>query len=179
MRLRSSRIVEIVKTLAITALLYLGIQATVSPRVVDGQSMEPTLHNQEWIMLDKVSYMFHAPQRGDVIVFKYPFNPTQDYIKRIIGVPGDHVVVGNGHVYVNGQQLSERYIAAAPNYTDSVTVPQGFLYVLGDNRDNSSDSHVWGLLPRANVEGRAMFSYWPIPDLTFLHQPSYVGLSHS
>jgi signal peptidase I len=175
--MRRSVLFEIAQTLAVTALIYLGVHSAVSPRIVDGQSMEPTLHNNEWVMLDKISYLFHDPERGDVIVFKYPRDPSVDYIKRVIGVPGDHVVVNGGHVYVNGHILSENYIADPPNYADEQTVPKGYLYVLGDNRDNSGDSHEWGLLPRANVEGRAMFSYWPLPDLTMLHDPHYAGLN--
>ena len=133
------------------------------------------VHNDEWVMLDKLSYMLHSPQRGDIIVFKYPKDPTQDYIKRVIGVAGDHVVVDNGHVYVNGRQLSESYIADPPDYSEAqcnycdVQVPKGYLYVLGDNRDNSSDSHVWGFVPLGNVIGKAMFAYWPMPDVTLLH----------
>jgi signal peptidase I len=169
-------ILELLQTVAITAILFLGVHAMVAPRIVQGQSMEPTLHNNEWVMLDRLSYWFHGPERGDIVVFKYPNDPSLDYIKRVIGLPGDHVVVRDGHVYVNGHQLNEPYIAAPPDYTDDRVVPKGFLYVLGDNRDNSSDSHEWGLLPRANVEGRAWFTYWPAPDVTFLHQPSYPGV---
>ena len=175
MRASGRAIKELAQVAIVTALIYLGIHATISPRIVDGQSMEPTLHNDEWVMLDKVSYMLHSPQRGDIIVFKYPKDPTQDYIKRVIGVAGDHVVVADGHVYVNGRQLSESYIADPPDYAQSqcsycdVYVPKGYLYVLGDNRDNSSDSHIWGFVPLSNVEGRAMFAYWPVPAITVLH----------
>jgi signal peptidase I len=175
--MRGSRkaIKELLQIAIVTVLIYVGVHATISPRIVDGQSMEPTLHNNEWVMLDKVSYMLHSPQRGDIIVFKYPQNPTQDYIKRVIGVAGDHVLVADGHVYVNGRQLSESYIADPPDYSQAqcsycdVVVPKGYLYVLGDNRDNSSDSHVWGFVPLGNVVGRAMFAYWPMPDITLLH----------
>jgi signal peptidase I len=138
--------------------------------------MEPTLHNHEYILVEKVSYWFRSPERGDIVVFRYPGDPSEDYIKRVIGLPGDHVVVHDGHVFVNGHQLTEPYIAAPPDYTDDRVVAKGDLYVLGDNRDNSSDSHEWGLLPRANIIGRAWVAYWPIPDLTFLHQPSYPGV---
>ncbi len=175
MRLSAKAIKELVQIAIVTTLIYLGVHSTISPRIVDGQSMEPTLHNNEWVMLDKVSYMLHSPQRGDIIVFKFPKDPSQDYIKRVIGIAGDHVVVSGGHVYVNGRQLSETYIANPPDYAQSqcsfcdVRVPKGYLYVLGDNRDNSSDSHVWGFVPISNVEGRAMFAYWPVPDVTLLH----------
>ena len=144
--------------------------------------MEPTFHNGEYILVDKLSYRFHSPGRGDVIVFEYPQDPSLDYIKRVIGLPGDHVVIQNDHVYVDNVQLNEPYIAAEPDYSTSgcsycnVEVPKGDLFVLGDNRNNSSDSHVWGLLPIKNVIGRAMLAYWPPPDITLEHQPSYPGL---
>ncbi len=168
--------IDIVATILFTVIVYLGVHAAVEPRIVLGQSMEPTLHTNEYVMLDKVSYLFRAPERGDIIVFHYPYAPKDDYIKRVIGLPGDHVQVYGGHVYINGHMLVEPYIADAPDYTDDKVVPKGFLYVLGDNRDNSSDSHEWGLLPRANVVGRAMFSYWPLSELSFFHQPSYPGV---
>jgi signal peptidase I len=171
-----SAIVEIIETLAITLLLFFAARASVQPFTVQGQSMEPTLHNHEYILVEKVSYWFRSPERGDIVVFKYPGDPSVDYIKRVIGLPGDHVVVQSAHVYVNGHQLTEPYIAAPPDYTDNKTVPKGYLYVLGDNRQNSSDSHAWGLLPRGNIIGRAMVSYWPLSDLSFLHQPSYSGV---
>ncbi|HWE64039.1 MAG TPA: signal peptidase I [Chloroflexota bacterium] len=169
--------VELIETLAITVILFLIARASLQPFTVQGQSMEPTLHNHEFILVEKVTYWFHGPQRGDIVVFKYPDDPTQDYIKRVIGLPGDHVVIQNGGVYVNGARLSEKYIAAPPDYAGctycDVVVPKGDLYVLGDNRDNSSDSHEWGLLPRGNVIGRAILAYWPLPDLTILQDPNY------
>jgi signal peptidase I len=169
-------VVEWVSTIAITVLLYLALHAAVEPRIVLGQSMEPTLHTGEYVLLDKLSYHFHQPERGDIVVFKYPYAPNDDYIKRVIGLPGDHVVVQDGHVYVNGHQLVERYIANAPNYTDDKVVPKGDLYVLGDDRDNSSDSHIWGLLPQRDLIGRALFVYWPLPDLSWLPRPSFPGV---
>lgn len=169
-------VMEVLQTIVIGAILFFGVRAAVVPRIVLGQSMEPTLHNNEWVLLEKVSYWLHGPERGDVVVFKFPGDPSEDYIKRVIGLPGDHVSVRDGHVYVNNHQLSEKYIAAAPDYTDDKVVPKGDLYVLGDNRDNSSDSHEWGLLPEKNIVGKAWFSYWPLPDLSFLHGPSYPGV---
>lgn len=172
--------VELIETLAITVILFLIARASLQPFTVQGQSMEPTLHNHEFILVEKVSYWFESPQRGDIVVFKYPDDPTQDYIKRVIGLPGDHVVIQNGGVYVNGTRLTEKYIAAPPDYAGctycDVVVPKGDLFVLGDNRDNSSDSHEWGLLPRGNVIGRAVLAYWPLPDLTLLRDPSYANV---
>jgi signal peptidase I len=166
-------IVDLVITVVVTLLLFLGLHAAVEPRQVLGESMQPTLHNGEYVMLDKISYDFGSPQRGDIIVFKYPYAPNEDYIKRVIGLPGDHVVIKNGVVSVNGVALKEPYTADPPDYTYNAVVPQGDLFVLGDNRDNSSDSHIWGMLPRSDVIGRAIFSYWPLNELTFLPDPSY------
>ena len=180
-RKRRSALVELVETLAITLVLFLAARASLQPFTVQGQSMEPTLHNHEYILVEKVTYWLHAPQRGDVVVFRYPGDPSVDYIKRVIGLPGDHVQIHDGGVYVNGHRLTEKYIAAPPDYSGctycDVTVPKNDLFVLGDNRDNSSDSHEWGLLPRGNVVGRAWISYWPLPDLSILSEPSYPKLT--
>jgi signal peptidase I len=172
----------LIETIFITVALFLAARFSLQPFTVDGQSMEPTFHTGEYILVDKLSYRFHSPERGDVIVFKYPQNTSEDYIKRVIGLPGDHVVIRNQHVYVNNVQLNEPYIAAEPDYTMSqcnycdVQVPKKNLFVLGDNRNNSSDSHEWGFVPYGDIIGRAWLSYWPIPDITLMHQPSYVGL---
>jgi signal peptidase I len=169
-----------VETIIITLVLFFAARASLQPFTVQGQSMEPTLHNGEYILVEKVSYWFRSPERGDIVVFKFPENPSEDYIKRVIGLPGDHVLIQNAHVYVNGLALKEPYVAAPPDYSGctycNVVVPRGDLFVLGDNRDNSSDSHEWGLLPRGNVIGRAWISYLPIPDINILGHPSYPGL---
>jgi signal peptidase I len=169
-----------VETIIITLVLFFAARASLQPFTVQGQSMEPTLHNGEYILVEKVSYWFRSPERGDIVVFKFPENPSEDYIKRVIGLPGDHVLIQNAHVSVNGHVLGEPYVAAPPDYSGctycDVVVPKGDLFVLGDNRDNSSDSHEWGLLPRGNVIGRAWISYLPIPDITILGHPSYPGL---
>jgi signal peptidase I len=177
-----SAFVEIVETLIITLALFVAARWSLQPFTVEGQSMEPTFHNGEYILVDKVTYRLRSPERGDVVVFVYPGDPSLDYIKRIIGVPGDHVTIRNHQVYVNSVPISEPYIAAEPDYAGGscnycdVRVPTGDFYVMGDNRNNSSDSHEWGLLPRQNIIGRAWLSYWPLPDLTLMHQPSYPGL---
>jgi signal peptidase I len=102
-------------------------------------------------------------QRGDIIVFHFPMDPKQELIKRVIGLPGDRVEVAGGVVYVNGLPLEEPYIAAPPAYTSQWDVPEGRLFVLGDNRNDSSDSHSWGFLPYENVVGKAVLIYWPPP----------------
>lgn len=154
-------LLDIVETVVLSAILFLGINA-VSARIrVDGFSMEPTLHNGEFVIVNKLAYQFGEPKHGDVIVFRYPRDPDQEYIKRVIGLPGDRVRIINGQVYVNDELIDEPYIAAAPRYQSEWSVPKDALFVLGDNRNNSSDSHNWGPVPMEYVIGRALFVYWP------------------
>jgi signal peptidase I len=154
---------DIIETLVLAVILFIGINA-VSARVrVDGFSMRPTLEDGEFVLVSKLNYQFGAVERGDIIVFHYPMDPEQELIKRVIGLAGDHIRVGEGTVTVNGQILDEPYIAAAPMYFGEWDVPDGQLFVLGDNRNDSSDSHSWGLLPAKNIVGKAVMIYWPPP----------------
>jgi signal peptidase I len=154
---------DIIETLALAGILFLGINA-VSARVrVDGFSMIPTLQDGEFVLVSKVNYKFGDVERGDIVVFHFPMDPEQELIKRVMGLPGDTIVVQNGQVSVNGQILNEPYIAAAPAYSGEWTVPEGQLFVLGDNRNDSSDSHSWGYLPLEKVVGKAVVIYWPPP----------------
>jgi signal peptidase I len=154
---------DIIETLALAALLFLGINA-ISARVrVDGFSMLPTLEDGEFVLVSKINYQLGNVERGDIIVFHFPIDPEQELIKRVIGLPGDVVSVQNGAVAVNGQSLEETYIAAAPAYSGEWVVPDGHLFVLGDNRNDSSDSHSWGYLPFDKVVGKAVIIYWPPP----------------
>ncbi|MEW6716560.1 MAG: signal peptidase I [Chloroflexota bacterium] len=153
---------DVLETLLLSLLLFLSVNV-VSARIrVDGYSMEPTLHDGEFILVSKLSYLLGEPQRGDIVVFHYPGNPKQDYIKRVIGLPGDDISIAHGTVQVNSMVLSEDYIAAPPHYEGVWTVPADTLFVLGDNRNNSSDSHSWGPLPMDYIVGRAVFIYWPL-----------------
>jgi signal peptidase I len=127
--------------------------------------MEPTLHNGEFVIVNRLGYRFGLPQHGDVIVFHFPRDPDQEYIKRVIGLPGDQVSVADGKVYLNDQPLDEPYIYAHPSYHGTWEVPDGQLFVLGDNRNNSSDSHDWGMVPLDYVIGKAIFVYWPLANL--------------
>ena len=157
---------EIIETLTLTLLMFLVIRFAVQNFRVDGMSMEPTLHDQEYILVNKAAYVFHAPQRGDVIVFEYPLDPQIDYIKRIIAIPGDVISVVGEKVTVDGVTLREPYVNPsdpfnpfAPIYNK--VIPANDYFVMGDNRGNSSDSRQWGLVPRQNIIGRATFVYWP------------------
>jgi signal peptidase I len=154
-------VLDILETLILAVVLYFGINA-VSARVrVDGFSMRPTLQDGEYILVNKLAYKTGEPHRGDIVVFIFPVNPQEDLIKRVIGLPGETVSVHNGVVSVNGVALKEPYIASPPAYDGDWVVPQGQLFVLGDNRNDSRDSHQWGLLPVENVIGRAVLIYWP------------------
>lgn len=154
---------DIIETLVLAVVLFIGINS-VSARVrVDGFSMRPTLEDGEFVLVNKMSYRFGAVQRGDIIVFHFPLNPKEELIKRVIGLPGDRVSVQNHQVYINGQMLNEPYIAQAPIYSGEWTILDGQLFVMGDNRNNSNDSKDWGLLPAENVVGKAILIYWPPP----------------
>jgi len=155
--------IDILETIILAVLLYFGINA-ISARVrVDGFSMVPTLQDGEYILVSKLSYKMGTPARGDIIVFALPTDQRQDLIKRVIGLPGETISIHDGIVKVNGIPLTEPYIAQQPLYNDERTVPDGQLYVLGDNRNDSKDSHQWGLLPMENVIGKAILIYWPPP----------------
>jgi signal peptidase I len=106
-----------------------------------------------------------VPARGDIIVFHYPRDPSQEFIKRVVGLPGDQVNITDGHIYVNGQRLEEPYISISPNYLGNWSVLENQLFVLGDNRNNSLDSHNWGTVPMDYVIGKALFIYWPLSTL--------------
>ncbi len=155
---------DILETIILAVVLYFGINA-VSARVrVDGFSMRPTLQDGEYILVNKLAYKTGEPTRGDIIVFIFPVNPQEDLIKRVIGLPGETVSVHNGVVKVNGAPLTEPYIASPPAYDGDWVVPENQLFVLGDNRNDSRDSHQWRFLPIENVIGKAVLIYWPPPE---------------
>lgn len=160
---------EIAETIFLTLLMFLIIRFAIQNFNIDGTSMEPSLHNSELVLVDKWSYLFHAPERGDIVVFHAPPEPAQDYVKRIIGLPGDVITVHGTTVIVDGVSLKETYVAArdqgVPQGARTITnevVPPNQYFVLGDNRAVSSDSRIWGFVPRKNVIGRTAFVYWPL-----------------
>lgn len=176
---RGTRLVrEILEVAILTLLLFVVVHLVVQNYRVDGPSMTPTLLNQEYILVDKVQYVFSTPQRGDVIVFAYPLDPSQDYVKRVIGVPGDTVKVdGDGTVTVDGTVISEPYINdptfLCPNElgdpgTRSWLIGANQYFVLGDNRGDSSDSRCWGPVPSKNIIGKAALVYWPFNQARLL-----------
>lgn len=164
------RIRENVQIIAIALALALFIRAFVAePRYIPSDSMLPTLQVGDRLVVEKISYHFHPPVKGDIVVFDPPqqlqvqgYAKNQAFIKRVIGTPGQTIAIHNGKVYLNNQPLKESYIAEPPNYQmDAVKVPENHLFVMGDNRNNSNDSHVWGFLPKQNVIGHASYRFWP------------------
>jgi len=154
---------DIFETLLLAVILFVGINA-ISARVrVDGDSMKPTLENGEFVLVNKMSYQWGEVERGDIIIFDFPLNMEEELVKRVIGIPGDRVQVQDAQVFVNGQLLNEPYISQAPSYSGEWVVENGFLFVLGDNRNNSNDSKDWGYLPMENIVGKAVLIYWPPP----------------
>lgn len=154
---------EIVETLLLTFFIFWLVHSLVGRYRIDGSSMNPTLLDGEYLIINNVTYLLDDPQYGDIVVFRHPRNEL-NLIKRVIGVPGDTVKIENGTVWVNGEELTEPYIAASPNYGGEWSVPADQYFVLGDNRNNSSDSHSWGYLPKENLLGKALFVYWPPAD---------------
>ena len=143
------------------------------PRYIPSESMLPTLEIGDRLIVEKLSYYTQLPKRGDIVVFAPPpqlqeqgYLEEQAFIKRVIGLPGETIEVKNGRIYIDRQLLTESYIAEAPNYGMSpMVVPPDKLFVMGDNRNNSNDSHVWGFLPKDNIIGHACFRFWPIERL--------------
>ncbi|MFH2019770.1 MAG: signal peptidase I [bacterium] len=164
----------IVVSLAIFAVVYIFL---FQPHQVEGHSMEPNFQDAEYILTDKISYRMGEPKRGDVVVFHSPQDERVDYIKRIVGVSGDKIMIQEGYVYLNGVKLEEGFIndpgrVVAGKYmreNTQVEVPIGQFVVMGDNRLHSSDSREWGFVLKRQIVGRAFFRYWPISELGLLH----------
>ena len=185
---------ELAETVLLTLVIFVAVRTLVVNFRVDGDSMLPGLHNGQYLLVNKaisfhadlnalrnllpgpdtpvqdVVYLFHPPERGDIVVLDPPVRSDKPYIKRVIALPGETIAVRDGKVYVNGEPLEEGYIAEPPRYTypsnaangaGEYTVPEGNVFVMGDNRNNSSDSHVFGPVPLDRVIGKAFFSYWP------------------
>ena len=150
-------------TLGMATAIFFGLQVTIQSSIVIGSSMEPSLEEGQRLIINKLIYKFDDPERGDVIVFHPPQTGQVDFIKRVIALPSDTIEVKNGIVYVNGSPLDEPYIASPPGYSLQREVPEDHYFVLGDNRNNSNDSHTGWLLPRENIVGKAWLSIWP-PD---------------
>ena len=182
---------ELVQTVVLALVIFLLIRNVIANFRIDGISMEPNFHNREFLIVNRFSYCpgFHLdinplnvhvnkawciwqPKRGDVVVFEYPRDISRDFIKRVIGLPGDVVEVRSGRVYVNGEPIAEPYGPNPGSYSAGpITIAPDEYYVMGDNRNNSADSHVWGSLPIENIIGKAFLSYWPPSNWALV--PSY------
>ena len=168
---------ENIQILVIALVLAVLLRAFIAePRYIPSDSMVPTLQTGDRLVIEKVSYRFRPPATEEIVVFNPPpqlqrigYGKDQAFIKRVIGSPGQVVGVGNGRVYRNNQPLQEDYIAQPPEYQwGPQLVPPEELLVMGDNRNNSNDSHIWGFLPVENVIGRALFRFWPLNRIGFL-----------
>lgn len=187
---------ELLETALFILLIFFIVRGIVQNFKIEGSSMEPTLHTGQYILVNKlvyfhfdlnapfrllpgqedlaqrVIYPFYQPRRGDIVVFEYPQDVTKDYIKRVIGLPGDQVEIRDGQVFVNSIQLDQTYLLGAPTYcvvgyacqSGPLTIPEGHIFVMGDNRSNSSDSREWGPLPFDRVIGQAWVIYYPVAE---------------
>ncbi len=165
---------DLIETVLMAVVLFLLLNAVTSRVRVYNISMQPTLYEGNLLVVNKFAYKLGTPKRGDIVIFHYQGTPTEDYIKRVIGLPGDTVNISNGVVQVNGQTLTEPYIAALPKYTGTWMVPEGELFVLGDNRNLSSDSHEWGFVKQEWVVGKAVLVYWPLDRIRVLTSQNLV-----
>lgn len=185
-----SFLLDLAKTFVVVMLIAFAIRYfVIQPFVVDGDSMLPTFVNNEYLIAEKISYDFVQPSRGDVVIFRYPKNPSVIYIKRVIGLPGNVVTIKGGKIYVansassDSKQLIEPYInpsvttnlfdAASPDQELKVVLKDNEFFALGDNRDHSSDSREWGILPRANIIGRVWLTVTPFDHFKLWSHQSY------
>jgi signal peptidase I len=152
---------EVAETILLTLLIFGAINLLTGRFRIEGPSMLPNLHDGQYLIINKIVYRLHPPQRGDIIVFHHPRNSDRDLIKRVIGLPGETVEIRNGQVLVNGLLLDEPYVLQPGRYSDTFELGEKEYFVLGDNRPNSDDSHNWGALQGDQIVGKAWISYWP------------------
>lgn len=153
--------------IALIAVLFFTDTVLLRIKILN-DSMKPTLSVGQYVVINTLAVQMNGVQRGDIIMFHFPQNPKEDYVKRVIGTPGDSIVIRAKKVYVNNQEIVEPYIADASAYNGSWVVPEGNLFVLGDNRNLSSDSHSWGYVPINMVVGKALIIYWPLYQVKIL-----------
>lgn len=172
-------LIEVV-VFAISIFLFIYL-LVLQPHKIKGQSMEPNFSNGEYLLTDKITYRLREPKRGDVIVFKAPGTNGDEFIKRIIGLPGEKILIKSGKIYINGQELKEDYLPEA-TFTyggqflregEEKIIPEGHFFVLGDNRNASSDSRTWGFISQKAITGRAWLIYWPLYKAKILQETTY------
>jgi signal peptidase I len=159
---------QIAETVVFTVLIYGTLEVATGRFRVDGPSMQPNLHTGQFVFADRLAYYLGSPRRGDVVVVHPPPEPEEAFIKRVIGLPGETVEIAAGVVMVNGRALDEPYLAAPPNYTGTWRLAESEYLVLGDNRINSSDSHIWGPVQRRAIAAKALLVYWPLRAWTVI-----------
>ena len=168
---------EILKIVIIALVIVIPIRYFLfQPFIVKGQSMEPNFEDSNYLIVDELSYRFRDPQRGEVVVFRYPRNVSQRFIKRIIGLPGEKIEIEASVVMVDGKILDEsEYFPSGVQTLGNIQISldENEYFVLGDNRISSFDSRQWGTLPRKNIIGRVLIRAWPITTLTKIEVPSY------
>jgi signal peptidase I len=165
-------VMDIAKMLAVALVLYFLIDSVIDRVRVENISMFPTLKEDEILIVNKLAYQLGSVQRGDILTFHYPLEPKLNYIKRAIGLPGDIVEIKDKQVRVNNIILNEPYIVAPSDYTGTWVVPAESVFVLGDNRIDSADSHVWGFVPFKDLVGKALAVYWPPDRIHLLTHPN-------
>jgi signal peptidase I len=172
---------EIIKIVIIALVIVIPIRYFLfQPFLVRGQSMEPNFENGDYLIIDEISYRLHEPQRGEVIVFRYPYQPSQRFIKRIIGLPGETIEIKDGIAMIIKDNQTE--ILDESTYLPKdlktqgnikISIPDNKFFVLGDNRSVSADSRSWGLLPRENIIGRVYLRIWPFAAFAKVEKPAY------
>lgn len=159
------RIRLILLTISLVVIVFLGWNYSLQGFTVSGHSMEPSLVDGEWLLVDKLSYHFGSPKRGDIIVFNPPVDSSQPYIKRIIGLPGEHIDIKDGMIYITNDKGEFEYIETtdlphiSPSYNGTWDIPEGHYFVLGDNRPVSGDSRIFGTVPERNIIGKVLIRY--------------------
>ncbi|MFP4346019.1 MAG: signal peptidase I [Anaerolineales bacterium] len=166
---------DLLETILLALLIYLGINALTGRYQVLQVSMEPTLHEGQYLIVSRTSYWLDEPERGDIVVFRPPHAQPDEIplIKRVIGLPGDHIEARDGRIWVNELVLNEPYTTGPVSYPGVWELNEDEYFVLGDNRNNSSDSHSWGPISRENLIGKAVFRYWPLNKFGPFPQPSF------
>ena len=171
--MKKSQIVQGVIFIALLAMIFFGVHSVIEAKDANGYCMEPHIYDGNLFMVVKAAYWFEDPGRGDVIVFRYPLDPQQEFVKRVIGLPGETIECKGGVLYIDGKPLAETYVNGTTYDFAATEVPEGCYFVMGDNRQNSADSRSWGFLPRKDIIGRACFVYWPLHNWHLLHGYSY------
>jgi signal peptidase I len=156
---------EILITAGMALVIFLLLQTTIQSSVVDGSSMKPGLEDGQRLIVIKIAYLCDPPERGDIVIIHPPVDPDKQWVKRVIGIPGDTIEIEDGTVYLNGIPLDEPYIAEAPHYTmDKIRIEEDHYFVMGDNRNNSTDSHTGWTVERDQIVGEVWLRFWPLSD---------------